>query len=35
MNPGTPVLTTELNRTFVVMRSRTCCMTSSGSGEIV
>jgi hypothetical protein len=32
INPGTPVVTTELNRMFVVMWSRISVMASSGSG---
>ena len=34
INPGTPVSTTELNLTFVVMRSRISRMASSGRAEI-
>ena len=34
INPGTPVVTTELNRILVVMRSRISCMASSGRGEM-
>jgi hypothetical protein len=34
INPGTPVFTTELNLTLVVMRSRISCMASSGSAEM-
>jgi hypothetical protein len=33
MNPGTPLPTTVLNLTFVVMRFRMSDMTSSGSVE--
>jgi hypothetical protein len=33
INPGTPVSTTVLNRTLVVMPSRISCMASSGMVE--
>jgi hypothetical protein len=33
INPGTPVSTTGLNRTLVVMPSRISCIASSGSVE--
>ena len=33
INPGTPVPTTELNRTFVAISSRISCMASSGNGR--